>query len=563
MTHAPFGIVARALACARLGNGRGRPWVGFVVGSLLAAVAPPALGAPTIAVDSARFGNVFEVGEPPVLTITVSADAEAGFFGTLRIDAVDAYRKSAGRSATTVDLAPGATMTVEFPIRSARLGMFTVRTRLLDAAGPPVLHPTTTAAIVPPIGASAAEESAVGYFTLPHDSELPRARQIAAEMRRLGIRWVRITFDWWMDDREARPDFRDPAWLDSSSFERWVDAFQANGIEVLGTMLGTPRWASSAPDDVEPRGGIPGWARVMPHDLSDRDVCIRTLAERVRGRVRSWEIWNEPDIELFWLSTPEDFVRLTRATAAALHAVDPANRTVLNLVERESPEGLAFYDTVLRGAADVLDVFGLHYGREDWQVTLAARPLLRPPGAVWNTEAYGAPRRHISWWLAQRAAGVERIFPFIYHTVYDDSQLGWDGFGLYPVNVDYTPRPDAIALRTLSDLVGSAAPVGVEYPGGTYGAYTFAGPAGTVVALTDRYEGGPTWSGYPGDWLWLEVPPEVQRVTVVDLMGNRQVLRVRNGRLRLRLLGVAAFLLPEPGDSLAGLRVLRSRPARR
>ena len=182
-----------------------------------------------------------------------------------------------------------------------------------------------------------------------------------------------------------------------------------------------------------------------------------------------------------------------------------------------------------------------------------------PGGAIWNTEAYGAPRRHISWWLWQRAAGVERIFPFIYHTVLDDSQFDdFKRFGSYPVNRDYTPRPDAIALRTLSDLVGSATPVGGGPVGFGYDAYTFASGTGRSwrsPAGTTSVRPGHPMSAVR---LQLRLPPGVRRLSVVDLMGNRQTVRVRKGRLKLRLLGVAAFLVPEPGESLTSLRVVRS-----
>jgi len=212
----------------------------------------------------------------------------------------------------------------------------------------------------------------------------------------------------------------------------------------------------------------------------------------------------------------------------------------------------------------VLDVFGMHYGTPDLVADLvAARPLLRPGGAIWNTETYGAPRRQISWWLWQRAAGVERIFPFVYHTLADDTQVeDFRRFGTYPVNLDYTPRVDAIAVRTMSDLVGSATPIGGRPVGLGYDAYTFAGAAGTVVALTSRNDFGETWSVRRPLRLLLKVPVGVRQVTVVDLMGNREVVRVRKGKLTLRVLGVAVFLLPEPGDSLADLQVVRSRRAR-
>jgi hypothetical protein len=89
----------------------------------------------------------------------------------------------------------------------------------------------------------------------------------------------------------------------------------------------------------------------------------------------------------------------------------------------------------------------------------------------------------------------------------------------------------------------------------------FARPAGLVVAPADDNQLGDTWSVGEGVWLWRSVPRGVRRVTAVDLMGNARTLRVRNGRLRLKLQGVAVFLRPELGESLTGLRVRRARRA--
>ncbi len=87
------------------------------------------------------------------------------------------------------------------------------------------------------------------------------------------------------------------------------------------------------------------------------------MAERLKGRVRSWEVWNEPDITYFWQSSAEDFATLARATADVLHDVDADARVGVNLVDRETDQGLAvFRNPLSRMAGDALDVFGIHYG---------------------------------------------------------------------------------------------------------------------------------------------------------------------------------------------------------
>jgi len=526
------------------------------VAGLLAASVEPAVASPTLTITSARFGNVFVQGEPPVLSVTVTGEADAGFRGRLLVQVVDGYRSPAGRASSAISIDPGETTTRDITIRSRRLGHFTVVATVRNADGRTMARVETTAGIVSPIDQSDAEDSAVGYFVDVADGEVTRANEIASQMRRVGIRWVRLTFNWWRDGRLMRPDLGDPRWLDSSTFETWVDAFRANGIEVVGVFLGIARWASSPQDPSSALRGLPPWSLFPPRDLEDWKLFVQTLAGRLEGRIGTWEVWNEPSIVYFWQAGPSEFATLVLAAAEALRDVDPSIRVLVNLVEDGTQVGLPFADALVTDAGKAIDIFGFHYATGDARPFV---PLLRPGAGIWNTEAFGAPRRQVSGWLAERAAGVQRIFPFIYHGTVDDSEWATTiRFGRYLVNLDYTPRADAIAVATLSRMVGSLPIVASAAAGLGYFAYTFEGPSGEVVALADGNEPGMTWSPASAVQLRVSVPAGVRRVTIIDLMGNSKVRRVRKGVLRLRLDGVAAFLVPEGGTSLAGMQVERA-----
>jgi hypothetical protein len=527
--------------------------------------ASPAGAAPAVAIGSARFGNTFVVGEPAELTVRVTADADRPLRGALRVAVRDAYGGSAGRMRLRVELPAGGTMAWPVPITSRRLGYFTAQAALFGRKRRPIATAGATAGIVPPVDDSDPDASGVGYYVIPFPSELPDADAIAAQARQFGIRWVRISFNWLDDARRTAPNVRDPSWLATDQLERWVDAYRRHGIEVLVALFGTARWASSQPDNVtvdNDRIRYPVWGLVTPGDLADWQRLVRTLAERLQGRVRHWELWNEPDSIFFWRSSASEFAALLQATASALRGVDPASRLVLNFVNLDDAAA-AFQEEVLAAAGHELDGIGWHYGSlETIAAARALTPRLRPGASLWNTEAYGVPRRLISRWLQQRAAGVERLFSFVYHMPISDAELGLLRFGLYPVNVDYTPRPDAIALRTLSDVVGSAVPIASAAVGRGYLAHEFATPEGAVTALVDGNDPGLTWMPDAPARLQLALPPQVRRVEVIDLMGNRQLRTVRRRRLRLRMLGVASFLRAEGAASLSGLRVVRSHRAR-
>jgi hypothetical protein len=182
---------------------------------------------------------------------------------------------------------------------------------------------------------------------------------------------------------------------------------------------------------------------------------------------------------------------------------------------------------------------------------------------VWDTEAHGPPRRNLTMWLDERAGGAERIFTFMYHRPVDDRAVGFERFGLYPVNVDYTPRPDALVQRTLSDVVGSGISRGKTEAGYGWEAYWYDTVNGPAVALTNDMSVGSTWRGPPGVKVRLALPAGVQRLTAIDLMGNSRVYPVRRGRLWVRVLGVGTFFRSEPPEALTDMRVVRVRGGRR
>src|SRR4029453_57937 len=174
---------------------RRRPvWWAFVVAGVLGGSAELAVASPTLTITSARFGNVFVQGEPPVLSVTVTGEADAGFRGRLLVQVVDGYRSPAGRASSAISIDPGETTTRDITIRGRRLGHFTVVATVRNAGGQTVARVETTAGIVPPIDQSDAENSAVGYFIAPEDAELSRADEIASQMRPLGTRGVRLPY---------------------------------------------------------------------------------------------------------------------------------------------------------------------------------------------------------------------------------------------------------------------------------------------------------------------------------------------------------------------------------
>lgn len=127
--------------------------------------------------------------------------------------------------------------------------------------------------------------------------------------------------------RELEPTQNGWTWASGGGkrLDMYVDYAVKNGGQIVYTMGMTPQWASSSPTVSGLYG--PG-STGAPKDMNDWRDYVRTLAQRYVGRIRYWELWNEPDYKLHWTGTSAQLVEMARIAAEELHAVDPQNRLV-------------------------------------------------------------------------------------------------------------------------------------------------------------------------------------------------------------------------------------------
>ena len=135
-------------------------------------------------------------------------------------------------------------------------------------------------------------------------------------------------------------------------------------VDVLPVVQGTPNWAAKTPFDP----GSP------PRDNEDFARFLTALVMRYgpngslwaehpevsRQPVRSWQIWNEPNLTRYWNVAPwaSSYVALLKRAHKALKAADPGSQTVLAGLPNESWEALA---AIYRaGARRSFDIVSLH-----------------------------------------------------------------------------------------------------------------------------------------------------------------------------------------------------------
>ncbi|MFA6288932.1 MAG: hypothetical protein WC661_16240 [Opitutaceae bacterium] len=136
------------------------------------------------------------------------------------------------------------------------------------------------------------------------------------------------------------------------------------GFEIAAQFLYTPVWASPHPErSKEILVCLPASSAFAPKDLNDFTTFVEKTVERYKDRIKIWEIWNEPAMpggSIYWLDTPENYVRMLKAGYETVKRVDPRAEVWNGGIGMRSAY-YAFYDKMLNlGATPYFDKLSLH-----------------------------------------------------------------------------------------------------------------------------------------------------------------------------------------------------------
>ena len=140
-----------------------------------------------------------------------------------------------------------------------------------------------------------------------------------------------------------------------------VLAAARRGLGVLPVLQGTPAWAALHPGDpASPPRDPEDFARFLTALVAryGPEGSLWTEHPEVTPQpVRSWQIWNEPNLTRYWNVAPwaPSYVRLLKRANAALKAADPGADTVLAGLPNESWEAVeSIYHAGARGSFDIV-----------------------------------------------------------------------------------------------------------------------------------------------------------------------------------------------------------------
>lgn len=223
-----------------------------------------------------------------------------------------------------------------------------------------------------------------------------------------GARIVRWQFNW--RDHEI-----DPGKWDWTKSDTAIQSWNNVGLQVHAILHNPPPFALVNPDGLVPinldapfNGPQPSFSR----------YCY-TFAQRYKGKVASYEVWNEPDLHQYWEGTPAQYVTLLKGCYLGIKAADPA--AIVVTAGMAYITNLQFYSEVIRQIArdaqapannHYFDVAAVHvYGDPElvYTHTNNVRDVLGKYGItgkpIWITETNVAIRKSDS--LPHRGLGTE------------------------------------------------------------------------------------------------------------------------------------------------------------
>lgn len=167
--------------------------------------------------------------------------------------------------------------------------------------------------------------------------------QLLAKLKDMGGDWIRVCFDWNVAERQKGE-------FDFSNFDKAVEFMEKYNIQICGLVANPPSWA-------------------LPLNEHRKEYLefLRAITKRYRGSIRYWEIWNEPNSQTFWGSTPSpiEYTELLKDSTKAIREIIP-DAVILYAGVAGVPE--AYIEECFKaGAAEAFDIMNVHPYDWPWE----------------------------------------------------------------------------------------------------------------------------------------------------------------------------------------------------
>ena len=223
-----------------------------------------------------------------------------------------------------------------------------------------------------PIAHAGLNPYAVNVF-LEQEVEEEKIRRSLRMIRDAGFRYIEQQLLWAEVELPAKGGSSDvvkgvdDSWL---KYDRIVDLAREHNLEVIYRIDTSPPWARPGRDKLE----------TPPDNPQDFADFVGRVVERYKGKVRFYQLWNEPNLSFEWggqRPDPAGYTKMLKLASIAAKRADPASIIIaaslaptIETSERAFPDVdylEAMYDA---GAGDYFDVlsvnaYGLRRGPDD------------------------------------------------------------------------------------------------------------------------------------------------------------------------------------------------------
>jgi hypothetical protein len=333
-------------------------------------------------------------------------------------------------------------------------------------------------------------------FFLQYEAEPWKVDKTLQMAREAGLGWAKQHFPW--EDLELRKGRYWDDRLNKSTWEKYdriVDTAHKHGIEIIARLDRPPPWARR--DNSVPEA--------PPDNVEDYGDFVAAVVEHYKGRIRYYQLWNEPNIYPEWGNRAVDpiaYTRLLKVGYQRAKAVDP-NVRILSapLAQTLEPGGrnmseLLFLDAMYQaGAKDSFDIlfangYGFDRSPDDppdpnvlnfQRVQLVRQIMERNDDAAkpvwfnelgWNAAPDNFPADRLIWKRVSEPQQAEWVVQAI-----QKSRAAWDWTGVFcvwyfrqagqipperadyyfrMVDVGFTPRPVYNQIKKVAESIGVA-----------------------------------------------------------------------------------------------------------
>ncbi|MEM7343284.1 MAG: hypothetical protein AAF485_03510 [Chloroflexota bacterium] len=142
---------------------------------------------------------------------------------------------------------------------------------------------------------------------LQNEVELQKREEAMRLISEAGIRWIRQEFTWEDIEIHGKGDFEDrrqePYRSSWEKYDHIVELAEKYDIQIMARLSNPPEWARAQGNEIG--------ALAPPDDVADYGDFAEALAERYKGRIPAYQIWNEPNIFPEWGEQPVDPIAYT------------------------------------------------------------------------------------------------------------------------------------------------------------------------------------------------------------------------------------------------------------